>query len=90
MLEHIPHADCVTEVDLERGELSVVKTLGVMWALNEDVFKYQLHPPKRGHHSIKRAFLKGIATLFDPLGFLSPDIIGAKIILQEMWESGVD
>ena len=38
----------------------------------------------------KHAFLKGIATLFDPLGFLSAYVIRAKIILQEMWESGVD
>ena len=38
----------------------------------------------------KHAFLKGIATLFDPLGFLSANVIRAKIILQEMWESGVD
>ena len=90
VLEHIPHADCVTEVDLDRGELPVVKTLGVLWTPNEDVFKYQVHPPSRDHYSTKRAFLKGIATLFDPLGFLSPYVIRAKIILQEMWESGAD
>ena len=90
VLEHIPHADCVTEVDLDRGELPVVKTLGVLWTPNEDEFKYQVHPPSRDHCSTKRAFLKGIATLFDPLGFLSPYVIRAKIILQEMWESGVD
>ena len=90
MLEHIPHADCVTEVDLDRGERPVVKTLGVLWTPNEDVFKYQVHPPTRDHCSTKRAFLKGIATLFDPLGFLSPYVIRAKIILQEMWESGAD
>lgn len=90
VLEHIPHADCVTEVDLDRGELPVVKTLGVLWTSNEDEFKYQVHLPSRDHCSTKRAFLKGIATLFDPLGFLSPYVIRAKIILQEMWESGVD
>lgn len=90
VLKHIPHTDCVTEVDLDRGELPVVKTLGVLWTPNEDEFKYQVHPPSRDHYSTKRAFLKGIATLFDPLGFLSPYVIRAKIILQEMWESGVD
>ena len=42
VLEHIPHADCVTEVDLDRGELPVVKTLGVLWTPNKDEFKY--HP----------------------------------------------
>ena len=75
VLEHIPLADCVTEVDLDRGELPVVKTLSVLWTPNEDEFKYQVHPPSRDHYSTKRAFLKGIATLFDPLGFLTPYII---------------
>ena len=67
-----------------------MKTLGVLWNPNEDLFKYQVHPPRRDHYSTKRAFLKGIATLFDPLGFLSPYVIRAKKILQEMWESGAD
>ena len=31
VLEHIPHADCVTEVDLDRGELLIVRTLDVLW-----------------------------------------------------------
>ena len=57
---------------------------------NEDEFKYQVHPPSRDHYSTKRAFLTGTTTLFDPLGLLSPYVIRAKIILQEMWESGVD
>ena len=90
VLECIPHADCVTEVDLDRGELPVVKTLGVLWSPSEDEFKYQVHQPNGDHTSTKRAFLKGIATLFDPLGFLAPYVIRAKIVLQEMWESGVD
>ena len=31
-----------------------------------------------------------IATLFDPLGFLSPYVVRAKILFQEMWASGTD
>ena len=38
----------------------------------------------------KRNFLKKIATLFDPLGFLSPSIIRAKMLMQEVWVQGVD
>ena len=36
----------------------------------------------------KRNVLKKIATLFDPLGFLSPFIIRAKMIMQEIWIAG--
>ena len=66
VLERIPSADCVTEVDFDRGELPVVKTLGVLWSPNEDEFKYQVCKPSGDHSSTKRAFLKKIATLFDP------------------------
>ena len=90
VLECIPQTDCVTEVDLDRGELPVVMTLGVLWSPSEDEFKYQVHQPKGDHSSTKRAFLKRITTWFDPLGFLAPYILRAKIILQEMWESRVD
>ena len=38
----------------------------------------------------KRNVLRKIATLFDPLGFLSPFTITAKIFMQEMWIIGVD
>ena len=84
VLECIPHADCATEVDLDKGELPVVKTLGVLLSPNEDEFKYQVHQRSGDHSSTKRAFLKRIATLFDPLGFLAPYVIRVKIILQEM------
>ncbi len=30
-----------------------------------------------------------MATIFDPLGFLSPFIVRAKIILQELWSKGL-
>ena len=42
------------------------------------------------HSSTKRALLKKIATLFDLLEFLAPYDVRAKLIIQEMWESGAD
>ena len=38
----------------------------------------------------KRNFLKKIATLFDPIRFLAPFTIRAKILIQEMWTAGFD
>ena len=38
----------------------------------------------------KRNFLKKIATLFDPVCFLAPFTIRAKILLQEMWMAGLN
>ena len=38
----------------------------------------------------KREFLKRIGTLFDPLGFLLPYTVRAKILIQEIWLAGID
>ena len=38
----------------------------------------------------KRSFLKKIITLFDLLGFLSPYIAQGKVLLQEIWMTGLD
>ena len=35
-------------------------------------------------------FLKKIASLFDPLGFLAPYVVHAKMLLQQIWTSGID
>ena len=38
----------------------------------------------------KRNVLKNVATLFDPLGLVTPYTIRAKILLQVMWTRGLD
>ena len=50
--------------------------------------KYQVYRLSGDHSSTKRALLKKIATLFDLLEFLAPYDVRAKLIIQEMWESG--
>ena len=89
VLQFLPTADCATEVDHDRGELPPIKTLGVLWRPMEDVFKLQVNQPPGKHEHSKRSFLKKMATLFDPLGLLSPYTVRAKVLLQEIWASGV-
>lgn len=88
--QNIPSSDCATEVDLDRGELPHAKTVGVLWSPVEEVFKFQVNQSAEKRDQTKRNFLKGIATLFDPLGLLTLYTVRAKILLQEMWASGVD
>ena len=38
----------------------------------------------------KRIFLKKIAKLFDPVGFLAPFLIRSKVLSKEMWAGGLD
>lgn len=69
-------------VKLESSELPNVKTLGVRWNASEDVFTFVVKESNLSLYT-KRGLLSRIATLFDPLQYLAPYIIRAKLVLQE-------
>ena len=90
VLSAIPVEDRASEIDLDSGELPTVKTLGILWRAKEDIFSFHSSPPEENQIITKRSFLSTIATLFDPLGFLAPFIITAKVVMQEIWRKGFD
>eukprot|EP00112_Aurelia_sp_Birch-Aquarium-sp1_P016020 Seg3592.2 transcript_id=Seg3592.2/GoldUCD/mRNA.D3Y31 product="hypothetical protein" protein_id=Seg3592.2/GoldUCD/D3Y31 len=90
VLMQIPAEDRAAEVDLDKGNLPAIKTLGILWVAIEDIFTYKVNPTDEGYLLTKRNFLRKIATLFDPMGFLNPYVIRVKILLQEMWTSGLE
>ena len=73
--------DRKAEVDIDRDQLPCAKTLGVWWLADKDVFTFKENAPESSMVYTKRNFLKKIATLFDPIGFLAPFTIRAKILL---------
>ena len=75
---------------LDCDEISAVKTLGVLWLATEDVFTFKSDCVLKKFQPTKRNFLKRIATLFDPLGMLSPFIVRAKVLMQKIWIAGMD
>ena len=85
VLKGIPSQDRKSEVDLDNDQLPSMKTLGVWWLANEDMFTFKENKPNDDMIYSKRNFLKKIATLFDPIGLLSPFTVRAKILLQDMW-----
>ena len=70
-------AGSVKEIDLEK-ELPVERTLGVQW----NVAIKQKEETRRG-------VLSMISSVYDPLGFLVPFILLAKILLQNLCCSGL-
>ena len=77
-----PSALLEIEVDGEKLE----RALGVSWDTVKDVFTFITKLPESSVS--KRGILKTTATLFDPIGFLIPFILLAKILLQELWRRG--
>ena len=82
VLADVPEEDRASEVDLEKNQLPVTKTLGVSWTACDDQFLFKYSPPSTDFEYTKRNVLKKTATLFDPQGFFSPFVVKAKLLMQ--------
>jgi hypothetical protein len=63
----------------------VIKTLGICWHSRQDAFKFNTQNLKTLTEArTKRTILSNIARLFDPLGWLSPVTVSAKVLMQDL------
>ena len=92
VLAKVPTSDRATQLDLSSNdcELPSTKTLGVLWSAESDTFSFRLTAPAEDMVLTKRNILKKVAAVFDPLRFLAPFIVRAKILLQLTWVAGVN
>lgn len=67
-----------------------IKTLGIIWYPLNDKFTYKIKIEPSSNNLTKRSILSEIAKLYDPLGWITPTIILAKLLIQQLWLSGVD
>ena len=90
VIEAIPTEERATEIVINSGQDPVIKTLGISWNSTEDLFTVTASPVSPDFQTTKRNVLRKVATIFDPLGFVCPYVIVAKILLQELWMRGYD
>ncbi|XP_011859305.1 PREDICTED: uncharacterized protein LOC105556805 [Vollenhovia emeryi] len=64
-------------------------TLGLQWHPREDAFSFRMSPATT-QQITKRTVLSQTARLFDPLGWLAPVVIKAKILIQQLWLQRLD
>jgi hypothetical protein len=89
VLQQIPQQERAALFHLDDGQLPSIKTLGLQWVAEDDVFTFTGLLPKEIQLT-KRTFLKKIASLFDPMGFLAPFVVQAKVLMQELWIRGLE
>ncbi|XP_025271331.1 uncharacterized protein LOC112639968 [Camponotus floridanus] len=70
-------------------EGEVHSTLGLRWHPASDDFSFAIQP-RIATELTKRRVLAETARLFDPLGWLSPVIVRAKILIQSTWLKRLD
>ena len=58
------------------------RALGIHWNVEEDAFNFKI--AIRAKPTTRRGILSIVSSVYDPLGFVSPCILQAKFILQEL------
>ncbi|KRZ02789.1 hypothetical protein T11_10900 [Trichinella zimbabwensis] len=64
------------------------KTLGVLWDPKSDRLSFRQPEVDAEAQDTKRTLLSLAATIFDPLGYLTPFTVRAKMLLQLLWQEG--
>lgn len=90
VLENIPEEDRAMQINLETGYLPKTKALGVSWKAETDMFTFSLNKVSLQAKVTKRNLLKAVASMFDPLGFISPYVVTGKMFLQKLWLHSYD
>ncbi|XP_024876791.1 uncharacterized protein LOC112457787, partial [Temnothorax curvispinosus] len=88
----------LADIDVENHGLACSKTLqaneqlkvlGISWKPALDVFQFDVSLPP-SIPKTKRSILSLVAKIFDPLGWVTPVTVNAKIFLQQLWQAKVD
>ncbi|XP_055308887.1 uncharacterized protein LOC129572810 [Sitodiplosis mosellana] len=80
LLEAIPECD-------KEQNVSIVKVLGIPWNPKNDEFVFNIKLNIHERPRTKRQLASEIATVqYDPLGWIAPVIVKAKILLQNVWK----
>ena len=72
-------------------EVKVTKVLGMVWNTQSDELSISTKKIETTEPATtKREVLATIASIYDPLGMMTPAIINMKIFLQELWEKEME
>ena len=88
VLQSIPPSEISPNISVELDSDTTERALGISWNVSDDNFTFHFNP--KNVVNTKRGILRITSSLFDPLGFLTPFILRAKILLQELWRQNLD
>ena len=74
-------------ISLDLNQLPVGRALGLHWDADLETSQFKVIPTNKP--PTKRGILSTVSSLYDPLGFLGPFLLPAKVTLQELWRIAV-
>ncbi|XP_055612957.1 uncharacterized protein LOC129759509 [Uranotaenia lowii] len=97
VLNHIQVLPNSTEKELNFANgAKLERVLGMLWNPSTDELGFSTHMSndvrdllQSGNRPTKRQILRCVMSLFDPLGLLAPFIVHGKVIIQDLWRSGI-
>lgn len=81
-VSEVHRAKDMMELDLDTDQLPVERTLGLQWYVETDQFGFKASVQEQPR--TRRGILSVVSSLYDPLGFLAPFSMMAKLLLQEL------
>ena len=78
----VSRAEVIKDMDLDNQNLPIERALGISWCVEMDKFVFRISVDERP--KTRRGILSMISSVYDPLGFLAPFMLRAKLLLQEL------
>lgn len=88
LLTDVPVDDRQSTLSFADENDNIIHILGLKWNSVSDEFQYVVRP---FHFNVwtKRNILSSISRLYDPLGWITPVIFTAKVLIQRLWAASV-
>ncbi|XP_071834278.1 uncharacterized protein [Apostichopus japonicus] len=88
VLSMVPPAERASSVvDLDFTHLPLERTLGVLWDMESDRFKFKV--AVKDVPNTRRGILSATSSLYDPLGLVAPFTLEGKVLLQDLCAQGL-
>ena len=91
LLESLPASECAEKnnvLNLNLDEYPTERVLGILWNIKKDCFQFRINLVSKP--DTKRGILSMASSIFDPLGWIAPFSLRAKLILQDMCREKLD
>lgn len=85
LLDHLPPDHLALSSQSLFDSSSSTPVLGLQWQTSEDAFTFKVNYLPITGKITKRIVLSRIAQIFDPMGWLAPVVVTAKIFMQSLW-----
>ena len=91
LLNSLPDTECATKsstLSINPDDYPTERVLGILWNLNTDCFQFKVNLNRSPE--TRRSILSVTSSIFDPLGWVAPFTLRAKVVLQRLCQHDSD